>query len=236
MALSRLKGGALWSGPQSHMEDSKLLSSFIADLKMYRDFFARWWKYRKRMKRDDVWIQKYAVAKGLRVNPHAMFYTNLKIWIEESRDPYGRQQCPCAEPSGDEGLDKKLLCPCSFALADVEAKGVCHCVLFGRGDLTDAEFAHAEKELQREYRPGLNLVGNRLDTRGQPPDPRRGLPVPDATHQVKQALNAVSGDLVVVVDREASVDNLGKVAASRGFGFDRREVSPGVYEVTLKRS
>ncbi len=212
------------------------MSSLMADLNMYRDFIAGWWKYRKRMKRDDVWIQNYARAKGLRVNPHAMFYTNLKIWIEESRDLYGRQQCPCFEPSGDEGLDMKLLCPCAFAPADVEARGVCHCVLFGRGDLTDAEFAAAEKELQREYRPGLNLIGNRLDTRGQPLDPSRGLPVPDATHQVKQALNAVAGDLGVVVDREASVANLQKMAASRGYGFDSREASPGVHEVTLKRS
>ena len=212
------------------------MSSLMADLKMYRDFITGWWKYRKRMKRDDVWIQKYAQAKGLRANPHAMFYTNLKIWIEESRDLYGRQQCPCFEPSGDAGLDRKLLCPCAFAPADVEARGVCHRVLFGRGDLTDAEFAAAEKELQREYRPGLNLIGNRLDTRGQPLDPSRGLPVPDATHQVKQALNAVAGDLVVVVDREASVANLQKMAASRGYGFDSREASPGVHEVTLKRS
>ena len=112
-----------------------------------------------------------------------------------------------------------MTCPCSFALADIEAKGTCHCVLFGRGDLTDEQFAEAERELQREYRPKLNLSANRLDTRGQPNDPRRGLDVPDALHQVKQALNAVSGDLVVLVDRESSVANLERLVAARGFGF-----------------
>ena len=47
MALHRLKAGAFWSGPQSQMEDSELLSSFMADLKMYRNFFSGWWKYRE---------------------------------------------------------------------------------------------------------------------------------------------------------------------------------------------
>ncbi len=82
----------------------------------------------------------------------------------------------------------------------------------------------------------MDLAGLKGETRGQPLDPRQGLPVPDATHQVKQALNAVTGDLVVVVDREASVANLEKTAALRGHGFDRRETSQGVYRVTLKHS
>lgn len=213
-----------------------ILSNLTANLKMYRDFFTGWWKYRERLKRDDLWIRKYAQAKGLRVNPHPMFYTNLKIWIEENRDLYGTQHCPCYEPSGDTALDRRLTCPCSFALADIEAKGTCHCVLFGRGDLTDAQFAGAEKELQREYRPKLNLAGNRLDTRGQPKDPRRGLDVPDAMHQVKQALNAVSGDLVVWVDRESSVANLRKLAGARGFGVRSEVLAPDLIAVTLERS
>ena len=206
-----------------------------ATLKMYRDFFRGWWKYRRRLKRDDTWIHRYASAKGLRVNPHLMFYTNLKIWIEENRDLYGKQQCPCFEPSGDPELDGKLLCPCRFATADIEATGTCHCVLFGRGDLSDAEFAAAEKKLQREYRPRLNLAGNRLDTRGMPRDPRRGLPVPDATHQVKQALNVVKGDLIVMVDHEAAVANLRRLADARGLGFRSARLDQDLYEVTLLR-
>lgn len=212
------------------------MASLGPTLKMYRDFFAGWWKYRERLKRDERWIHKYAQAKGLRVNPHRMFYTNLKIWIEENRDLYGTQHCPCFEPSGDVALDRKLTCPCTFALSDIEAKGTCHCVLFGRGDLTDAEFAAAEAELQREYRARLNLTGSRLDTRGQPKDQRRGLDVPDAMHQVKQALNAVTGDLVVWVDRESSVANLQRLAAARGFGFGSEALGPELFEVTLERS
>ncbi len=207
-----------------------------ATIKMYRDFVRGWWKYRKRLQHDDAWIRKYAAAKGLRVNPHRMFYTNLKIWIEENRDLYGRQQCPCFEPSGDPELDRKLLCPCKFAEADIQAHGTCHCVLFGRGDLDDRGFALAEKNLQREYRPKLNLSGNRLDTRGMPKDPRRGLPVPDATHQVKQALNMVKGDLVVIVETEHAVENLKRLAHARGLGFSSQLTSQGIYEVTLQRT
>lgn len=212
-----------------------LFRRLVANLRMYRDFLAGWWKYRHRLKRDDEWIRRYAQAKGLQVNPHRMFYTNLKIWIEENRDLYGNQYCPCFEPTGDPAFDRKLLCPCHFALADIEAKGTCHCVLFGRAGLTEAEWAAAEAELKREYRPRLNLVGNRLDTRGQPKDPRRGLDVPDAMHQVKQALTAVKGDLTVVVGQPGSVENLKRLARVRGFGFESRQLAPEAYEVTLRR-
>ncbi len=211
------------------------MGKFKANLRMYGDFFAGWWKYRDRIKRNRNWVEKYAEAKGLRVNPHKMFYTNLMIWIEENRDMYGRQHCPCFEPSGDPALDKKLHCPCAFVMDDIATKGTCHCTLFGRGDMTDEEFEQAEARLTREYRPKLNLTGNLLDTRGQPKDEHRGLDVPDAVHQVKQGLNAVSGDLEVLVDRQASVQNLKLLADYKGLGFQSTEVESGLYRAKLVR-
>ena len=73
-------------------------ASLKATWRMYRDFFAGWWRYRRRLQRDEVWIQGFARKKGVQVNPHLMMRTNLKIWIEENRDLYGTQQCPCFEP------------------------------------------------------------------------------------------------------------------------------------------
>ncbi len=206
-----------------------------ANVRMYRAFLAGMWRFRHRLKRDEVWIQGYAAKKGVRVNPHWMMRTNLKIWIEENRDLYGTQQCPCFEPSGDPALDRKLMCPCKFALGDIEATGTCHCTLFGRADFTPADFTRAEARLQHEYRPRLKLQGNRLDTRGWPFNPARGLMVPDPMHQVKQALNQTTGDLVILVDQPGSVLNLRRLAETRGLGFEGREVAPGVSEVTLRR-
>ncbi|MBX5464640.1 MAG: sulfurtransferase TusA family protein [Clostridia bacterium] len=206
-----------------------------ASWRMVRDFLAGWWRYWRRLGQDEVWIRNFARSKGLQVNPHWMMRTNLKIWIEENRDLYGSQQCPCFEPSGDPALDRKLMCPCKFALADIEATGTCHCTLFGRADLGPADFARAEARLQEEYRPRLKLEGNRLDTRGWPLNPRRGLPVPDPMHQVKQALQQTSGDLVVLVDRQGSVRNLERLAEARGYGFESRESGEGLWEVTLRR-
>ncbi len=210
-------------------------TSLQATWRMYRDFFAGWSRYRHRLRRDEVWIQGFARKKGVQVNPHLMMRTNLKIWIEENRDLYGTQQCPCFEPSGDQALDRKLICPCKFALSDIEATGTCHCTLFGRADYTPADFAAAEARLQHEYRPRLKLQGNRLDTRGWPLNPARSLMVPDPLHQVKQALSQVTGDLVVLVDQPGSVQNLRRLAETRGFGFESREAEPGVSEVTLLR-
>ena len=59
--------------------------------------------------------------------------------------------------------------------------------------------------------------------------------VPDPLHQVKQALNQVTGDLVILLHQPGSVQNLRRLAETRGFGFESRETESGVSEVTLRR-
>jgi len=54
-------------------------TSLKANVRMYRAFLAGMWRYRHRLKRDEVWIQGYAVKKGMRVNPHWMMRSSLKI-------------------------------------------------------------------------------------------------------------------------------------------------------------
>lgn len=184
---------------------------------MMKEFFSSAFKYRKEIKKHDKWIDKYISQKGFSKNPHWMFYTNLKIWLVESEQLFGKRICPCFEPSGDSELNRKLLCPCSFAEEEIKTRGTCHCVLFGKGDLSEDEYKKAEAHLMEEYRRiPLKLEGNILDTRGMIKDKMRNLPVPDALHQTKRALGMLQAEeLLVYVETEAETENLKKLAASR---------------------
>ena len=164
-----------------------------------------------------------------------MFYTNLRIWLAESQQTFGRRYCPCFEPGEDAEVNRKLLCPCAYAAAEIAERGVCHCVLFGKGDLTDEEFKDAEARLMLEYRgTPLNLKDGVLDARGQVIDPLRGLPIPDSLHQVKRTLGGYkSGELDVIVSTQTEADNLRRFAKLRGTLSETRS-EDGAYRINLK--
>jgi len=185
-------------------------------LKMMAAFFKDFVRFRKELPYHDEWIRKFARKKNYSINPSWMFYTNLKLWLIETLKIFGKRYCPCFEPSGDPEKDRKMLCPCKYIENEIERDGMCHCKLFGRGDLSKVEWKKGMDHLMAEYRVPLNLNGNVLDTRGMAPDPLRGLMIPDAYHQVKQALQQVSGkDLTVIVAAEQEAENMKKFAEYR---------------------
>ncbi|WP_339061709.1 ferredoxin-thioredoxin reductase catalytic domain-containing protein [Tepidibacillus marianensis] len=179
-----------------------------ANLRMYKDFFGGYIKYREKIKKSDQWIQKYAEVKGLSVNPHKMYLTNLKIWLAENEDIYGQRICPCFEGTGDNKTDRQLTCPCTYAAHDIEVHGTCHCNLFGRADLTDAVWKEQEARIMKEYRIPLKKQGNIVDTRNVPQDHYRGMDVPDPVHQLKQSLNQFDETFQLIVEREHSAKNI----------------------------
>ncbi len=202
-------------------------------LKMMIGFLKDYWKYRDEVKKQHRWITKYTEQKGYVLNPNLMMSKNLEVWLSEMEATFGKRYCPCFEPSGDRELDKKMLCPCEFIEDEIEEYGTCHCALFGRADLDKAGWKASSQRLMSEYRVPLNLKDGVLDTRGKPLDPRRGLPIPDAMHQLKSTLNGYKGDtLVMIVEREQEVRNLEKIAGYRGYGFSY-EKKDDAYEVTL---
>lgn len=198
-------------------------------LQMMKSFFADYRRYGRDARKHDAWIRKHAHNRGWSVNPRWMIYTNLKLWLSDSEAMYGRRICPCYEPSGDPELDRKLICPCQFAQAEIDTIGWCHCTLFGRGDLTPADYKRAEEQLMKEYRGGpLKLADGVLDTRGQHIDPLRGLQVPDAVHQAKRALGAAGLPLEVIVGTEVEASHLERLAGMRGMRFETLKTDDGV--------
>ncbi|AHF08461.1 ferredoxin-thioredoxin reductase catalytic domain-containing protein [Desulfitobacterium metallireducens] len=188
---------------------------------MYLDFFKGAWKYRKEIKKDRQWMNRYVQKQGFKINPHRMYLTQLSIWLEENKHLYGQQICPCFEASGDPSLDKKLICPCNFAAEDIATHGTCHCGLFGREDYSEADFKKAEGKVMHEYKIPLKWQGNTLDTRGQEINPLRGLPVPDAMHLFKQARNErPSLDFKILTEREQSAKNIKAYLNTQGYQCD----------------
>ncbi len=206
-------------------------------LKMMLAFFKDVFKYRRHIRKEKAWIQKYISKKGYSLNPDWMMRTNLEIWLAEMEEIFGKRYCPCFEPSGDSAADRKMLCPCKYIDDEISEYGTCHCALFGAADLSKEEWKKSSKRLQAEYRVPIHLDGNLLDTRGMPLDKRRKLPVPDAMHQVKTALQNYRGEVLnVIVEREQEMVNLRKIAAYRGLKSEGEKRTDNTYRIKLKRS
>lgn len=210
------------------------MSKLKANLRMYKDFFGGYFKYRKKIKEADTWINKYANAKGLVVNPNRMYLTNLKIWLAENEDMYGQRICPCFEKTGDKVTDRNLICPCTYAEADIEEHGTCHCNLFGKSELTKDDWNKQEKRIMTEYRIPLKISGNTVDTRNVPIDKKRGMDVPDPVHQFKQALNQFDSSFHMIVDRSQSAQNIITYCKLKGIEASH-EQKDGYYLVSIMK-
>ena len=203
-------------------------------LKMMIGFFKDYIKYKDDVKKQKRWIQKFTTQKNYVLNPSWMMSTNLEIWISEMEKTFGKRYCPCFEPSNDEALNKKMLCPCEFIDDEIEEYGTCHCALFGSPDLDKAGWKKSSDRLMKEYRVALNLKNGTLDTRGMPKDSRRNLPIPDAMHQLKSTLNNYKNkSLKMIVESEQEAINLEKIASFRGYTYSK-ESRNDYHEINLE--
>ena len=190
-------------------------------IKMMISFFKDYFKYKKEIKKQTKWIKQYAEKKNYDINPNKMIATNLKIWLSEMEGIYGKRLCPCFDPSGGKENDKAMICPCKYIDEEIEEYGTCHCALFGKKDLNNDDWKKSGKRLMKEYRIPLNIKGNILDTRGMPIDKHRGLPIPDASHQLKSTLLKFNGEeLKIIVATEQETFNLEKIAKYKNYTYN----------------
>ena len=145
-------------------------------------------RYRGTLKRQTKWLEAYAAKTRHAVNRDPLFNTNLKLWLSEAEETFGRRICPCFSPTGDEERDRKLICPCKYMEEDIRLKGSCHCTLFGGEGTSKETFQAGQQRLMKEYQtPMLRNEEGEIDIRKYPIEERRGLRVPDAYHLVKRA-------------------------------------------------
>jgi len=189
-------------------------------IRMMISFIKDYFKYKQEIIKQTKWINRYAKKQNYVVNPNKMILTNLKIWLSEMEGIYEKRLCPCFDPSGGEKNDKAMICPCKYIDEEIEEYGTCHCALFGKSDLSNEEWKASGKRLMKEYRVPLNLKSNVLDTRGMPIDKHRGLPIPDASHQLKSTLLKYKGkELTMIVKTEQETFNLKKIALYKKYTF-----------------
>jgi len=187
-------------------------------------FFSDYFKYKKDIKKQSKWIEQYAEKKNYDINPNKMIASNLKIWLSEMEGIYGKRLCPCFDPSGGKENDKAMICPCTYIDKEIEEYGTCHCALFGKKGLSHKDWKESGKRLMKEYRVPLNIKGDILDTRGMPIDKYRGLPIPDASHQLKSALlKTKSKELKIIVASEQETFNLEKIAKYKNYTYSSSE-------------
>jgi len=205
-------------------------------INMMIGFFKDFFKYKESAKKQQRWLEKYAKQKNYALNPSWMMLTNLKSNLCEMEATFGQRFCPCFEPSGDDVLNKKMMCPCEYIEDEIAEYGTCHCALFGPANLTKEDWKASSKRLMNEYQVPTNLKNGVLHTRGMPLDPRRSLPIPDMMHQVKSTLNGYKGKtLTVIVEREQEAINLEEIAKYRNLGFSTA-VKDNSIELTLDLS
>ena len=196
-------------------------------------FFRDYFKYKEPAKKQQRWMEKYCEQNNYAINPSWMMATNLKSNLCEMEATFGKRYCPCFEPSGDKGLDKKMMCPCEFVEEEIKEYGTCHCALFGPADLSKEAWKASSQRLMDEYQVPKNLKDGVLDTRGMPLDPHRGMMIPDMMHQVKSTLNGYKGkQLKVIVATEQETINLEQMAKYRAIGFSKTAGEDSI-EITL---
>lgn len=197
-------------------------------------FFKDYFRYKEEIKKQTKWIKKYAENKNYDINPNKMISTNLKIWLSEMEGIYGKRLCPCFDPSGGKENDKAMICPCVYIDDEIEEYGTCHCALFGKKGLGEKQWKASGKRLMKEYRVPLNIKNNTLDTRGMPKDKRRGMPIPDASHQLKSALLKIKEkEIDIVVATEQETYNLEKIAKFKKYEYQSQKYDDA-FKVTLK--
>ena len=202
---------------------------------MMKMFVKSYRKYRGELRRQKAWLEKFASKAGYSINRNWMFNTNLKLWLAESEDLFGKRICPCFSPTGEKERDAAMLCPCRYLKADLQDKGTCHCTLFAAEDAGREVYKKAMSRLMSEYQtPFYRNEEGEIDVRKYPIDESRGLRVPDAYHLAKRAAAAGRGDIRMFVEHPYELDSLKSWGGRNGCLVEATE-KPGGYSVELKR-
>lgn len=73
-----------------------------------------------------------AAKQGWTLNPDAEFTSTLLDGLTVNWNRYGYYLCPCRDSDGSREADAAVICPCSYAKADVAELGQCYCALYLR--------------------------------------------------------------------------------------------------------
>lgn len=59
-----------------------------------------------------------------------------------NKERYGYMGCPCRLLSGDRQHDRDIICPCIYAVPDIEEFGSCYCNLYVSKEWNEGKIPH----------------------------------------------------------------------------------------------
>jgi ferredoxin-thioredoxin reductase catalytic chain len=71
-----------------------------------------------------------AAHHGWKLNPDQAFAADLLNGLCTNFNRYGYFLCPCRDSLGRREADRDVICPCSYAGADIREYGHCYCALY----------------------------------------------------------------------------------------------------------
>ncbi|MDD2296451.1 MAG: ferredoxin-thioredoxin reductase catalytic domain-containing protein [Sphaerochaetaceae bacterium] len=78
----------------------------------------------------NAFVQRTAKVYGWEVQPDKTFLDELVEGLEKNLERLGYLQCPCRLSWDDRTKDRDIICPCTYAAADIDEYGHCFCALF----------------------------------------------------------------------------------------------------------
>ncbi len=115
--------------------------------------------------RIDAYYQKLKVLvakKGFYFNKDHDMVRNLLESLLINMDRYGYSACPCRLATGQYKLDKDIICPCVYALPDINEYGSCFCGLYVSRDWNEDRIPHVvvpERRPNEKIEAALQSLG-----------------------------------------------------------------------------
>lgn len=75
-------------------------------------------------------VTMVAAHQGWRPIAEAEFLETLVQGLTTNHNRYGYYLCPCRDTLGARDQDRDVICPCTYARADIEEYGHCFCALY----------------------------------------------------------------------------------------------------------
>lgn len=94
-------------------------------------------------------LKKFAAQKGLPFNPDENVVNPLIEGLLANRNRYGYPSCPCRLAAGNFELDRDILCPCVYAVPDMDEFGKCYCELYVSRDYLNGKIEKTKRVPER---------------------------------------------------------------------------------------
>jgi len=84
-------------------------------------------------------LRKIQEPKGYYFNKEKELVFDLLNSLLTNKERYGYMSCPCRLASGDQDMDRDILCPCAYREPDVKEFGACYCGLYVSKDWNEGD-------------------------------------------------------------------------------------------------